>query len=101
MVILHAPLYQAQPSRDGVRSSTAVAMSFSRKLIVIAGTEYAGEIKKSIFTVMNWKLPAEGVLPIALQREHEREGRGRPVLRPVRHGEDDALIRYRAPFDRR
>ncbi len=63
-VILHAPLYQAQPSRDGVRSSTAVAMSFSRKLIVIAGTEYAGEIKKSIFTVMNWKLPAEGVLPM-------------------------------------
>ncbi len=63
-VILHAPHCQADPARDGVRSSTAIALSFARKLIVIAGTEYAGEIKKSIFTVMNWKLPAEGVLPM-------------------------------------
>ena len=63
-VILHAPHYPAVPGRDGVRTSTAIALSFNRKLIVIAGTEYAGEIKKSIFTVMNWKLPAEGVLPM-------------------------------------
>ena len=63
-VILHAPHYPAQPERDGVRTSTAICLSFARKLIVIAGTEYAGEIKKSIFTVMNWKLPAEGVLPM-------------------------------------
>ena len=63
-VILHAPHYQADPARDGVRTTTAIALSFARKLIVIAGTEYAGEIKKSIFTVMNWKLPAEGVLPM-------------------------------------
>ena len=63
-VILHAPHYQADPARDGVRTSTAIALSFARRLIVIAGTEYAGEIKKSIFTVMNWKLPAEGVLPM-------------------------------------
>src|SRR5208283_2600650 len=46
------------------RSATAIALSFDQRLIVIAGTEYAGEIKKSIFTVMNWKLPAEGVLPM-------------------------------------
>ena len=63
-VILHAPHYQAVPARDGVRTSTAIALSFAQKLIVIAGTEYAGEIKKSIFTVMNWKLPAQGVLPM-------------------------------------
>ena len=63
-VILHAPHYQADPALDGVRTSTAIALSFARRLIVIAGTEYAGEIKKSIFTVMNWKLPAEGVLPM-------------------------------------
>jgi phosphoenolpyruvate carboxykinase (ATP) len=61
-VILHAPNFQADPETDGVRSSTAIALSFSDKTIVIAGTEYAGEIKKSIFTVMNWKLPAGGVL---------------------------------------
>jgi len=63
-VILHAPKFQADPTIDAVRTSTAVAMSFDQKLIVIAGTEYAGEIKKSIFTVMNWKLPDEGVLPM-------------------------------------
>jgi phosphoenolpyruvate carboxykinase (ATP) len=63
-VILHAPLFQADPALDGVRSTTAVVLSFEQKLIVIAGTEYAGEIKKSIFTVMNWLLPARGVLPM-------------------------------------
>jgi phosphoenolpyruvate carboxykinase (ATP) len=63
-VILHAPHHDADPASDGVRSTTAIALSFAQKLIVIAGTEYAGEIKKSIFTVMNWKLPAEGVLPM-------------------------------------
>ncbi len=63
-VILHAPEFRADPEVDGVRSSTAIALSFGERVIVIAGTEYAGEIKKSIFTVMNWKLPAEGVLPM-------------------------------------
>jgi phosphoenolpyruvate carboxykinase (ATP) len=63
-VIMHAPHFQADPATDGVRSTTAVALSFSQRLIVIAGTEYAGEIKKSIFTVMNWLLPARGVLPM-------------------------------------
>jgi phosphoenolpyruvate carboxykinase (ATP) len=65
-VILHAPDFQADPEIDGTRkgSPTAIALSFEQKLIVICGTEYAGEIKKSIFTVMNWKLPAEGVMPM-------------------------------------
>jgi phosphoenolpyruvate carboxykinase (ATP) len=63
-VILHAPQFEADPAIDGVKSSTAIALSFAEKLIVIAGTEYAGEIKKSIFTVMNWILPAQGVLPM-------------------------------------
>ena len=63
-VILHAPKFQADPAIDGVRTATAVALSFDQRLIVIAGSEYAGEIKKSIFTVMNWKLPDEGVLPM-------------------------------------
>ncbi len=63
-VILHAPHFEADPAIDGVKSSTAIALSFAEKLIVIAGTEYAGEIKKSIFTVMNWILPAAGVLPM-------------------------------------
>ncbi len=63
-VILHAPDFEADPAIDGVRSSTAIALSFAERRIVIAGTQYAGEIKKSIFTVMNWLLPARGVLPM-------------------------------------
>ncbi len=63
-VILHAPDFEADPAIDGVRSSTVIALSFAEKVIVIAGTEYAGEIKKSIFTVMNWILPERGVLPM-------------------------------------
>ena len=63
-VILHAPHFQADPATDGVRTGTAIALSFKERVVVIAGTEYAGEIKKSIFTVMNWKLPAEDVLPM-------------------------------------
>lgn len=63
-VILHAPHHQADFAKYGTRTTTTIALSFARKMIVIAGSEYAGEIKKSIFTVMNWKLPAEGVLPM-------------------------------------
>ena len=63
-VILHAPDLGIDPARCGVRSSTAVALSFAQKLVVIAGTQYAGEIKKSIFTVMNYLLPGKGVLPM-------------------------------------
>ena len=72
-VILHAPLFQADPAQDGVRTSTAVALSFAQKTIVIAGTEYAGEIKKSIFTVMNWVLPPQGVLPMHCSANAGRE----------------------------
>ena len=63
-VILHAPLFEADPTIDGVRTATAIALSFTERMIVIAGTEYAGEIKKSIFTVMNWILPEVGVTPM-------------------------------------
>jgi phosphoenolpyruvate carboxykinase (ATP) len=62
--ILHAPEFQADPALDGCRSETVIALSFAAKTIVIAGTSYAGEIKKSIFTVMNWLLPAKSVLPM-------------------------------------
>lgn len=63
-VILHAPDLAVDPASCGVRSSTAIALSFTQKLVVIAGTQYAGEIKKSIFTVMNWLLPEKGLLPM-------------------------------------
>ena len=73
-VILHAPLFQTDPAVDGVRSATTIALSFEQKLIVIAGTEYAGEVKKSIFTVMNWLLPAKGVLPMHCSANIGKDG---------------------------
>ena len=73
-VILHAPHFQADPATDGVRSGTVIALSFEQKLIVIAGSEYGGEIKKSIFTVMNWLLPKSGVLPMHCSANIGQEG---------------------------
>ena len=63
-IILHAPHFQTDPAIDGVRSGTSIALSFEQRIIVIAGSEYAGEVKKSIFTVMNWILPDRGVMPM-------------------------------------
>jgi phosphoenolpyruvate carboxykinase (ATP) len=63
-VILHAPEFEADPAALGCRSATCIALSFAARTICIAGTSYAGEIKKSIFTVMNWILPDRGVLPM-------------------------------------
>jgi phosphoenolpyruvate carboxykinase (ATP) len=63
-VVLHAPALEADPRVDGTRSGTFVVLHPSRAEVLIGGTFYAGEIKKSIFTVMNDRLPLEGVLPM-------------------------------------
>lgn len=60
--ILHAPGFKADPSRDGTNSEVFIVLNFERGLVLIGGTSYAGEIKKSIFTVMNFRLPLQGVL---------------------------------------
>ncbi len=62
--ILHAPTMLADAKKDGVNSEVFVAISFSKGIVLIAGTRYAGEIKKSIFTIMNHILPARGLLPM-------------------------------------
>jgi phosphoenolpyruvate carboxykinase (ATP) len=64
IVILHDPKFQANPEIDHTNSETVIALALTQGMIVIAGTEYAGEIKKSVFTAMNWKLPKERVLPL-------------------------------------
>ncbi|WP_408903487.1 phosphoenolpyruvate carboxykinase [Roseomonas acroporae] len=73
-VILHAPDFMADPAVDGVRTETAICLSFAKKTILIAGTSYAGEIKKSIFTVMNWLLPPQGVLPMHCSANMGKDG---------------------------
>ncbi|CAN5627253.1 phosphoenolpyruvate carboxykinase (ATP) [soil metagenome] len=62
--ILHAPEMEADPAKHGTRSGTFIALDFSQRLVLIGGTRYAGELKKSIFTVMNYLLPQQGVLPM-------------------------------------
>jgi phosphoenolpyruvate carboxykinase (ATP) len=62
--ILHAPGYRADPETEGTNSSVFIIINFSERLVLIGGTSYAGEIKKSIFTVLNYILPQKGVLPM-------------------------------------
>jgi phosphoenolpyruvate carboxykinase (ATP) len=59
--VLHAPTFDVNPATHGTRSETAIVLHFGRKLIVIAGTQYAGEIKKSIFSVLQYLLPFRGI----------------------------------------
>jgi len=63
-VILHAPYFQAQPERDHTRSEAFIGLDLTRRIILIVGTRYAGEIKKSMFSVMNYLMPTRGVLPM-------------------------------------
>jgi phosphoenolpyruvate carboxykinase (ATP) len=72
--ILHAPGYQADPEAHGTRSSTVVALHPARQVIVIAGTEYAGEVKKSVFTLMNALLPQRGVATMHCSANVGRDG---------------------------
>lgn len=62
--LLCAPRLHAVPEEDGTNSETFIAVNFERRLILIGGTSYAGEIKKAIFTVMNYVMPQRGVLPM-------------------------------------
>jgi phosphoenolpyruvate carboxykinase (ATP) len=60
--VISVPGFQADPAIDGTRSEAFILVHFGRGIILIGGTSYAGEIKKSIFTVMNYVLPQRGVL---------------------------------------
>jgi phosphoenolpyruvate carboxykinase (ATP) len=62
--VLHAPHMEADPARHGTRSTTAVVVNFAEREVLICGTKYAGEIKKSIFSVLNHKLVDDCVLPM-------------------------------------
>ncbi len=62
--IIDLPSFQADPERHGSRSETVVAVNFSEKLILIGGTKYAGEMKKSVFGILNYLLPTKGVMPM-------------------------------------
>lgn len=64
LTILVQPSFRADPSRHGCRSQTVIALDLTRRVALIGGTRYAGEIKKAVFTFLNFLLPARGVLPM-------------------------------------
>jgi phosphoenolpyruvate carboxykinase (ATP) len=74
-LVLHAPGLEADPQEDGTRSGTFIVLHPGRTEVVIGGTFYAGEIKKAIFTVMNDRLPLEGVLPMHCSANVGADGR--------------------------
>lgn len=62
--IVDLPSFEADPARHGCRSKTIVAVDFEGKTILIGGTRYAGEMKKSVFSILNYLLPVKGVMPM-------------------------------------
>lgn len=72
--ILHAPFFEMDPFKYGTRSDTVIATSFEKRCVIIVGTKYAGEIKKSMFSVMNYLTPEDGILPMHAGANINRQG---------------------------
>ncbi len=93
--VIFLPDFQVDPSTDGTRSETAIIVNFTRRVVLIAGTCYAGEMKKSVFTILNHLLPEKGILPMhcsANVGDHGRvalffglSGTGKTTLSAERH----------------
>jgi phosphoenolpyruvate carboxykinase (ATP) len=64
MTVIDLPSFRADPVRHGCRSETVIAMDLTRMIVLIGGSSYAGEMKKSVFTALNHLLPARGVMPM-------------------------------------
>jgi phosphoenolpyruvate carboxykinase (ATP) len=72
--VLHAPDFEADPSKHGTRTSTAIVLNLAKRAILICGTKYAGELKKSMFTVMNYYMPKQGVLSMHCSANIGKDG---------------------------
>ena len=72
--VIHTPRFRALPELDGTNSESYIIVSFSKRLILIGGTIYAGEIKKSIFTIMNYLMPKKGVFPMHCSANVDHRG---------------------------
>ena len=73
-VIIAAPGFKCIPERDGTRSEAAILVNYEDHIVVIAGSQYAGEIKKSVFSVMNYVLPKQGVFPMHCSANIGKDG---------------------------
>jgi phosphoenolpyruvate carboxykinase (ATP) len=68
--IINCPSFKADPARHGCRTETVIALNFDKKLVLIGNTAYAGENKKSVFTLLNYLLPEKGVMPMHCSANH-------------------------------
>lgn len=73
--VIDAPGFSADPAQDGTRSETFIIIHFAKRLVLIGGTEYAGEIKKSVFSIMNYLLPDKSVFPMHCSANMDASGR--------------------------
>ncbi len=73
--LLFAPGFQADPKEDGTNSETCIGVDFARRVVLIAGTSYAGEMKKSVFTILNYLLPEQSVMPMHCSANVGADGR--------------------------
>lgn len=74
LTIVDLPTFKADPKRHGVRSDTIIAIDFTRKIVLIGNSSYAGEMKKSVFTTLNFYLPALGVMPMHCSANVGKDG---------------------------
>lgn len=72
--VIDLPDFYADPERHDCRSETVIACDFKNKLVLIGGTSYAGEMKKSVFSYLNFLLPASGIMPMHCSANHDDEG---------------------------
>jgi len=78
--VVDLPSFRADPERHGTRTSTVIAVDFEQRLVLIGNTEYAGEMKKSIFSVLNLHLPRQDVFPMHCSANEPLDGRGGVAL---------------------
>ena len=73
--IIDLPNFNADPAKHGCASQTVIAVNFTKKLILIGGTSYAGEMKKSVFTILNYLLPPKRVMPMHCSANVGKDGK--------------------------
>jgi phosphoenolpyruvate carboxykinase (ATP) len=73
--VIDLPSFKADPARHGTRSETVIAIDLARGLVLIGGTQYGGEMKKAVFTVLNYLLPEQGIMPMHCSANMTRDGK--------------------------
>ncbi|SNY90153.1 phosphoenolpyruvate carboxykinase (ATP) [Cohaesibacter sp. ES.047] len=74
LTVIDLPSFECDPEKYGIRSSTCIALNLKKKIILVAGSSYAGEIKKSVFTTLNYLLPEKGIMPMHCSANVDDEG---------------------------